>query len=97
MLDINTFADANNCITQQQAEKLAAFNKLLNVAYYLSNGWKYSYRDCITPVYYLIYIKDRIEIYTSLYILGFPAFKSKGDAQKAIEILGEEIIKIALS
>lgn len=97
MLDINTFADANNCITQQQAEKLAAFNKLLNVAYYLSNGWKFSRHDYTTPVYYLIYTKDRIEIYTSLYILGFPAFKSEGDAQKAIEILGEEIIKIALS
>lgn len=88
----------NNCTTEKQAEKLLAINKLMNVAKYLNDGWQPNWED-INELKFCINIMglNTISICNvyhsqSLHIY----FKSKELAQKAIEILGEETIRLAL-
>lgn len=38
--DEDNYNDLNNCTAETQAKRMAAFNKLLNIAKYLNNGWK---------------------------------------------------------
>lgn len=99
LMNLNTFADANNCITRQQAEKLIAFNKLLNVASYLNDNWKPNLNNNSSNSIYFIFISNNeLKVDFTLNILyGAAIFKSEELAKKAIEILGEETIKIALS
>lgn len=84
----------NNCTSKKQCEKLLAINKLMNVAKYLNDvATKY----CS----YYIYINksDKVGIgmqYTDNYHL-YISFNSKELAQQAIDILGEEAIRLALS
>lgn len=98
-----TVSEPNNCVTERQAEKLLAINKLMNVAKYLNGDWKL---DLSTSG------KDknkRYFIYSTLYNDGLDThseddccskghayFKTEELAQKAIEILGEDVIKLAL-
>lgn len=87
-----------NCISEKQAEKLLAINQLMNVAKYLNGDWQpdwstYSYK------YYLSVTDDcsiTIECATRKYS-EIVHFKTLDLAQQAIEILGEETIKLALS
>lgn len=83
----------NLCISGKQAEKILALNKLINVAKYLNRDWK--------PVEggVILYIQeDVIKMdYTYNVNYGTLLFKDKETAVQAIEILGEETIKLALS
>lgn len=93
-----TYKDPNNATSKRQLEKLLAINKLMNVAKYLNGDWKPDWEE--TTFVWSIFLNhddnmlDAIQLKCVQYS---PAvFKSKEDVQKAIEILGEDTIKLAL-
>lgn len=89
----------NNCTSEKQAGKLLAINKLMNVAKYLNGeDWKPDWDNEDELKYFIN--KNRAGIYVSrnnCNNFSIVYFKSKEDAQQAIEILGEETIRLALS
>lgn len=90
--------DATNCTSIKQAEKLLAINKLINVAKYLNDGWQSDW-NTIEKKWY-IYFNNTYKTIESVYETKTQNctiyFKSEKLAQQAIEILGEETIKLAL-
>lgn len=89
----------NNCASEKQAKKLLAVNQLMNVAKYLNGDWQPNWNDREESKYYIkIDVGSRIQIgcahATYSDIVYFRSIKL---AQQAIEILGEETIRIALS
>lgn len=94
----NNYWQANNCTSEKQAQKLFAINKLMNVAKYLNGDWKPDWNNNKPFKYYLRICNKEIGIsYASIYISDIVYFKSEEFAQQAIDILGEENIKLALS
>ena len=87
--------DANNATTAHQLECILAKNKLANVAVYLNDGWK---PEEWKHYYYLDIDHTSIVVGTSPFCTGTSRilFKSEKLAQQAIEILGEETVKLAL-
>ena len=86
--------DPNNATTEHQLECILAKNKLANVAKYLNNGWKPNKDDFVfflTNWEYLSVGMYHFENYGNQII-----FKNREVAQQAVEILGEETIKLAL-
>lgn len=98
-IDATQYAtNPNNATTKHQLECLLAKNKLANVAKYLNDGWKPNKGD---HVFYLTGYDDfENKVYVGGYYFGegenLILFKTQKVAQQAIEILGEEIIKLAL-
>jgi hypothetical protein len=87
----------NNASTQHQLECILAKNKLANVARYLNGEWD----DFINDNHYIIWMNPagknlHIEHSTLSSEHSTIIFKSVKLAQKAIEILGEETVKLAL-
>ena len=71
----NGLKDPNNCYTKEQAKKLLAINKFINVAIYLNKEGK----ECE----YIIYLVDNcIKVGAPLACYGMPKFKSKEDAEQ---------------
>lgn len=92
----DSYYHPNNCTSEKQAQKLLAINQLMNVAKYLNGGWK----PKGTEHKYFFYIDDKKNIdiiYNSFCIESFVYFKSEELARKAIEILGEETIRLIFS
>lgn len=92
--------DPNNCTSEKQAEKLISINKLLNVAKYLNREWKPNWKDADERKYF-IYTCPR-DYYigvksATVHMSDIVYFKSEELAKQAIEILGEETVKTALS
>ena len=99
-MDTSCYTDPNNCTSKNQANKLLAINKLLNVAKYLNDGWQPDWQNanefkyCIT----IDYNSDILSIHrVRLSSDAVVYFKTIELAWKAINILGEETIKLALS
>lgn len=97
--DINYY-DVNNCISEKQAQKLLAINKLMNVAKYLNGDWQPNWNNDKERKYY-IYLKScyNYDVYIDCscnYAYSIVHFKSEELAQQAIDILGKETIKLAL-
>lgn len=95
----NQYLDETNCTSEKQAQKLLAINKLMNVAKYLNGEWQPDW-DNEEKKYFLYYpmCKEDFQIdYACSYINSIVYFKSEEAAQQAIEILGEETIRLALS
>lgn len=89
--------DLTNCITRRQAEKLLAINKLMNVAKYLNGDWQPDWDYRHEKKYYFYVEDEQIRIlYTDTVCCLDVYFKSAELAKQAIEILGEETIKLAL-
>lgn len=88
----------NAAPTEHQLKRLLAINKLMNVAHYLNDGWKPNWTD--SQLKYFIYYDGKDKTFTidynTYFNYGVVYFKSKEIAQQAIEILGEETIKLAL-
>ena len=87
--------DANNADSKHQLECILAKNKLANVAKYLNNEWKpsgyiFGYFICVCGEE--LEIRNRNDYKFNNNII----FKTKELAQQAIEILGEETVKLAL-
>lgn len=88
----------NNCTSRRQAEKLLAINQLMNVAKYLNGNWVPNWNSYERKYRFRIRETGELQItYNDSFIESFAYFKSEELAQQAIEILGEETIKLALS
>lgn len=89
----------NAAPTEHQLERLLALNKLMNVAYYLNDGWEPDWKNN-TEYKYFIYYENRHKVFkidsNTFVDYGIVYFKSKELARQAIEILGDEIVKLAL-
>ena len=90
--------DLTNCVTRKQAKKLLAINKLMNVAKYLNDGWQPDWNTIERKWYIYFSVTYRnIKILQTMKTQNCTIyFKSEELAQQAIEILGEETIKLAL-
>ena len=90
----------NNATSTHQLECILAKNKLANVAVYLNNGWKPALdADCGYCIALDCYNRLIIEhcAVVCAYSSGTFMFKSEELAQQAIQILGEETVKLALT
>ena len=88
----------NSALTKHQLECILAKNKLATVAKYLNDGWKPLHDNTI-----VLLIETKTGVLAYEVINGSCAsdcgsiwFKSKDLARQAIEILGEETVKLAL-
>lgn len=93
--ELNPFTVYTN---PSKMDKLAAINRMIVVAEYLNKGWKPNWNDENSTKYRIYVNGDSVRIipYISL-ALDMVFFKTEELAKKAIEILGEETIKLALS
>lgn len=91
----------NNATTKQQLKKLLAINKLANVAKYLNEGWWPVWSIYHNqPKWYLYYNHETHSIsIDSTYNCssGQIYFRNQDLAKQAIEILGIDIIHLALA
>jgi hypothetical protein len=90
---------ANNASSEKQLQRLLAINKLMNVAEYLNDGWKPDWKDPLKSKWYILWdnCSNKFEIgYRNSYTSGPVYFKTPDLALQAIEILGEEEVKLAL-
>jgi hypothetical protein len=93
---ISKTKDPNNSTTKEQLESILALNKLCNVAKYLNGGWMPDKDNSPTSIF-VNYINDKLMVgYTSIGHSNVH-FKNKELALLAIEILGEEEIRKALT
>lgn len=92
--------DPNNCTSLKQGQKLMAYNKLMNVAKYLNDG------ETVEYGYYICMYENAVTEDVSIGVAndtiggirkGCINFKTEKLARQAIEILGEDTIKLALS
>lgn len=99
LINSNLCELATNCVSEKQAQKLLAINKLMNVAKYLNKGWQPNWNNVEEDKYYIkIDVNSKIQISCAYIIYSdIVYFKSMKLAEQAIEILGEETIRIALS
>lgn len=89
----------NNAKTKEQLQRLLAINKLMNVAEYLNEGWKPDWKNPLKSKWYILWdhCSNKFEIgYRNSYMGGLAYFKTPDLALQAIEILGEEEVKLAL-
>lgn len=93
------YYDANNATSEKQLKRLLAINKLMNVAEYLNEGWKPDWKNVNCSKWFISwsYCRNQFEIdsqcvYKSVNVY----FKTPDLALQAIEILGEEEVKLAL-
>lgn len=87
----------NTAPIKHQLERLLAINKLMNVAYYLNDGWEPNWKNTSESKYSIIFNGFIYTIENNVWTnRGGVVFKSMELAQQAIEILGEETIKLAL-
>lgn len=97
-LDTICYQDELIAKSINQLKKLIAINKLMNLAKYLNGDWKPDWRDenekkwIIAIVNNIITVDDyHARCYAGIY------FRTKELAEQAIDILGEDTIRLALS
>lgn len=74
---------------RENYQRLVALTKLINVAEYLNNGKSGAYTICIDST-------NKIRVTTTAYYYGQILFNTDILAKRAIEILGEKTIRLAL-
>ena len=97
----DAYSCANNSATKHQLKCILAKNKLANVAKYLNGEWKPWHDKSIASIVVLMETKTGVspcEIINGSCAsdCGSIWFKSKDLTRQAIEILGEETVKLAL-
>ena len=97
---IGSYMDKNNSTTREQLESILALNMLCNTAKYLNKDWIPTFSER----HYVIFLKNNnVEVRPTNNAGGygvqssFVYFPTNDLAQRAIIILGEEIIKKALT
>lgn len=87
----NSCYDINNSTSEAQVKRLAAFNKLQNIAKYLNKGWKPNFTDG-TRNWLISQIRN--EEYKAMFSYsdncGIVYFKSKCLVDEAIRLMGKE-------
>lgn len=98
ILDATCDYTSNCAKTEHQLECILAKNKLANVAKYLNDGWKPSDRETVWYITMYLHSKPipHREFFATSFCFNTVIFKSDELAQQAIEVLGEETIKLAL-
>lgn len=89
--------DMNNCTSRKQGEKLLSLNMMMNVAKYLNEEWDMLKYD---RYYWVLNTSNQeldLHMSSSSETNGNIYFKDRETAEKALEILGEDRIKTALS
>lgn len=88
----------NQAPSKKQLQRLLAINKLMNVAEYLNEGWKPDWKDSTVKWYLLWQACDEQLCTIDLSHIQYPGpvFKTQKLALQAIDILGEEEVKLAL-
>ena len=91
--------DANNAPSEKQLKRLLAINKLMNVAEYLNGGWEPDWKDPLKSKWEICW-DHCIEKFEVASCHSFQSeithFKTPDLALQAIDILGEEEVKLAL-
>ena len=85
------YKDFDNCTSIAQAKRMIAFNKLLNIAKYLNEGWKPNFKDDDSKKWSIV--KDLDNYYVNYKVGTNNAsvyFKSAALAEKAILLMGED-------
>lgn len=86
------------CYSTRHAEKLRAINRLLNVAKYLNGDWKPDFSGIGKQKFYIFINEGKLDITANTFCIDSCCyFKTKELAKQAIEILGKDTIKLALS
>ena len=89
--DGDSINDIDNSTSEAQLKRLAAFNKLQNIAKYLNDGWKPDFKE---GTYNWYIIKRRYGGYKAMFISsendGIVYFKSQYLANEAIRLMGED-------
>ena len=95
---VDWICNKNNATTEHQLECILAKNQLTNVAKYLNDGWNPTVG--YTAWYIISYGHNNIDIvdadFQHSHCSSRIIFKTKDLARQAIEILGEETVKLAL-
>ena len=87
-----------NCTSRKQAEKLLAINKILNVAKYFNGDEEFDWNDNNYKYYPYIDVFNKLSITQCINNNNsFVYFHREVDLRKAIEILGEDTFRLALS
>lgn len=89
------YNDFDNCTSPAQARRMAAFNKLQNIAKYLNGDWKPKF-DGNTELWDINVAYDSEEYIpcsSIVYNNGMVYFKSEQLANEAIRLMGEESLK----
>ena len=100
LINSNLCELATNCVSEKQAQKLLAINKLMNVAKYLNGDWQPDWSNSTENKFYIYINRETDTVYiASTYNFGCSGiyFKLRKLAEQAIKILGEKTIKLALS
>lgn len=83
-------------VDSKHTEKMFTFRKLLEVADYLNGGWKPDWNNQEQCKYFICYNNESKQFRTDFYSyisISPIVFSSRENAQKAIEIIGEEELK----
>ena len=92
------FVRYNGAHTEKMAEKLKAIRDMIVVAEYLNRGWKPNFNNYIQDKYSIDIKNNDIAISSwSMFNSGFVYFNSNELAEEAIDILGEDTIRLAHS
>lgn len=84
------YDDLDNCTSETQAKRMAAFNKLQNIAKYLNGGWKPDF-DGHHENWNITKDSDiYIPMYTKMVNKANTYFKSEALAYEAIRLMGED-------
>lgn len=90
MASPSNYTDVDNCTSEAQAKRMIAFNKLMNIAKYLNDGWKPNFND---GAYKWSIIKYKNEYCSKCTISrnnGIVYFKKAKLSDEAIRLMGEE-------
>lgn len=93
--DKENYNDFDNCTSVTQTKRMAAFNKLQNIAKYLNGDWKPKF-DGNTEIWDINVAYDSEEYIpcsSVVYNNGMVYFKSEKLANEAIRLMGEESLK----
>lgn len=85
------YKDFDNCTSIAQTKRMIAFNKLLNIAKYLNEGWEPNFKDDDSKKWSIV--KDLDNYYINYNVGTNDAsvyFKSADLAEKAILLMGED-------
>lgn len=86
----HNYNDIDNCTSIAQAKRLAAFNKLQNIAKYLNDGWKPKFYEN-QKNWNIIKDNDTFKaMFTTLINKACVYFKSEDLTKEAIRLMGEE-------
>lgn len=83
--------DSVNCTSEAQVRRMAAFNKLQNIAKYLNNGWKPNFKDAEQKWFIAEqYFGEYQAKFTYSVNYGIVYFKSEDLVLEAIRLMGKD-------